>query len=92
MLARDCLCCLLEKPLPESTRREALDAADHGSQAVAADQFRLFEQLVDMITPNSDAPGARKAGVAAMIDEDADAESEAAADSAARRSRRDDPL
>ena len=91
MLARDCLCWLLEKPLPESTRREALDAADHGSQAVAADQFRLFEQLVDMITPNSDAPGARKAGVAAMIDEDADAESAARRPRGGGGARRDDP-
>ena len=105
MLARHCLFCLLEKTLPESTRREALisiafvgvaaqalDAADHGLQAFAADQFRLLEQLVDMIIPDSDAPGARKAGVAAMIDEHEDA------DSAARRlrggggARRDGPL
>ena len=84
MLARHCLYWLLEKPLPESTRRgallliaaggvaaQALDAADHEPQAFAADQFRLLERLVDIIVPDSDAPGAQKAGVAAMIDEDA---------------------
>ncbi len=74
--------------MPESTRREALvlivaggvaaqtlDAAEHEPKAFAADQFRLLEQLVDTIIPDSDTPGARKAGVAAMIDEDAAADS-----------------
>ncbi len=75
--------------MPESTRREALiliaaggvaaqalDAADYEPKAFAADQFRLLEQLVDTIVPDSDTPGARKAGVAATIDEDAAADSE----------------
>ena len=50
--------------MPESTRREALisiaargvaaqalDVANHGLQAFAADQFHLLEQLVYMIIP-----------------------------------------
>ena len=77
VLARHCVHSLLESPLPESARSEALIsiaaggvaaqalfAADHGPQAFAATQFRLLEQLVDLIIPDSDAPGARKAGAA----------------------------
>ncbi len=74
--------------MPESTRREVLisiaargvaaqafGATDYGLKAFAADQFRLLEQLVDMIVPDSDTPGARKGGVAAMIEKDAAADS-----------------
>ena len=69
--------------MPESTRREALisiaacgvaaqalDAADDEPEAFAANQFRLLEQLVDMIIPDSDAaadPGLKRQAQGALF-------------------------
>ena len=75
--------------MSQSTRREALvsiagagvaagtlHAADHKPKAFTAKDYKILEQVVDMIIPDSDTPGAAKAGVAVMIDEDAAEKSE----------------
>ena len=75
--------------MSQSTRREALVsiaaagvaagtlvAADHEPTAFSRDEYKLLEQVVDMIIPDSDTPGAAKAGVAMTIDEDSAASSD----------------
>ncbi len=70
--------------MSQSTRREALvsiagagvaagtlKGADHRPKSFSAEDYKVLEQAVDMIIPDSDTPGAAKAGVAMMIDEDA---------------------
>ena len=74
--------------MSRSTRREALTAiAGAGAAAPAAldaahheyspktcskTQYELLADLVDVIIPETDTPGASQAGVARMIDEDAE--------------------
>ncbi len=75
--------------MSQSTRREALvsiagagvaagtlSAADHEPAAFSRDEYKLLAQVVDMIIPDSDTPGAAKVGVAVTIDEDAAASSD----------------
>jgi len=70
--------------MSQSTRREALvsiagagvaagtlSAAEHEPKAFSEAEFKVLEQVVDMIIPDSETPGAAKAGVAMTIDEDA---------------------
>lgn len=69
--------------MAQTTRRQALVAIAAGLSAgpssaqeayrprtFSADDFELLGALVDLILPDSDTPGARAAGVHAMLDED----------------------
>lgn len=72
--------------MAESTRREALATiavagaaapaalhADHHEyepQAFSGKQYELLAELVDVIIPETETPGASQAGVARMVDED----------------------
>ena len=69
--------------MPETTRRQALVSLAAGLSVRAlpaqetyepvsfsAEEFELLGTVVDLILPASDTPGAREAGVHAMIDED----------------------
>ena len=74
-----------------TTRREALVTiatglaagravaqSDYEPATFSREDFDLLGQLVDMILPPSDTPGAREAGVHVMLDEDLATDSQAA--------------
>jgi hypothetical protein len=66
--------------MSQTTRRQALVtiaaagtalAADYRPKGFTPDEFELLSALVETIIPETDTPGAAKAGVPRMLDEDA---------------------